>query len=180
VTINNASKLNLTEVKIRPVELSDKEQIALLANNKKVWDNLRDYMPFPYTQNDALQYINLSIKDQSLHNFAIEYQGELCGMIGLIIQSDVYRKSAELGYWIGEPYWGKGIATKAVELITILGFNKLNLIRIQAGVFDFNIASMKVLEKNGYHKEGVAKQAVIKNNIACDEHRYAILNKHIN
>jgi len=172
--------LKLAEVKIRPLELSDKEQIAALANNKKVWDNLRDYMPFPYTPEDALQFINLSQKDQSLQNFAIEYRGELSGIIGLIMQSDVYRKSAELGYWIGEPFWGKGIATKAVELITDFGFKKLKLIRIQAGVFDFNIASMKVLEKNGYQKEGVAKHAAIKNNVVCDEHRYAILNEKIN
>jgi RimJ/RimL family protein N-acetyltransferase len=81
-------------------------------------------------------------------------------------------KIAEIGYWIGEPYWGKGIAGRAVALITANGFGELNLVRIYAGVFDFNIASMKVLEKNGFQKEGIFRHAVIKNGRICDEHRY--------
>jgi RimJ/RimL family protein N-acetyltransferase len=96
-------------------------------------------------------------------------------MIGLHPQKDVYRLSAELGYWIGEPFWGNGIATKAVELILKYGFETLNLNRIYAGVFEHNIASMRVLEKCDFVKEGIAKQAVIKNNKVIDEHKFAII-----
>ena len=93
-------------------------------------------------------------------------------MIGLIVQKDVYRKSAEIGYWIGEPFWGMGIATKAVEPITEYGFMELELNRIYTGVFEYNTASMKVLEKNGFEKEGIFKDAIFKNSKVYDEHRF--------
>jgi len=160
---------------IRKLRLSDKKQIALLMNNKKIWDNIRDYIPFPYNESDAEFFINLSLEENEHHNFGIEYNGELCGAIGLIEKNDIYKDSAEIGYWIGEPYWGKGIATIATKLITSYGFEKLKLRRIFSGVFDFNIGSMKVLEKNGYKKEGVFKNAIIKNGKIMDEHRYYIL-----
>ena len=89
------------------------------------------------------------------------------------MQKDVYRESAEIGYWLGAPYWGKGIATKAVALVTHYGFETLRLNRIFTGVFSFNKASMRVLEKNGFTKEGIFKRAVVKNGITYDEHRYA-------
>ena len=160
------------KIKIRPLNLSDKSELAKLANNKKIWDNLRDYFPYPYNENDADFFIKLTEQENPKQNFGIEYNGKLCGVIGLIIQKDVYRKSAEIGYWIGEPYWGMGIATKAVELITVYGFNTLNLNRIYTGVFEYNTASMKVLEKNGFEKEGIFKKAVFKNEKFFDEHRY--------
>ena len=95
----------------------------------------------------------------------------------MVIQKDVYQKSAEIGYWIGEPFWGKGIATKAVELITKYGFDELNLNRIYTGVFEYNIVSMKVLEKNGFQKEGIFKNAVLKNDKVYDEHRFYKLSR---
>lgn len=165
------------EIKLRPLEVSDTAQLAKLANNKKVWDNLRDFIPHPYHVNDAKLFINFTKQENPKQSFGIEYEGKLCGVIGLVIQQDVYRKSAEIGYWIGEPYWAKGIATKAVELITAYGFNKLDLNRIYSGVFEYNIASMKVLEKNGFEKEGIFKNAIFKNDKFCDEHRFYKLNK---
>lgn len=93
-------------------------------------------------------------------------------MISIIEQSDIYRHSAELGYWLGEPYWGKGIVTEAVKMISSYGFNELKIERIFAGVFDFNKASINVLQKNGYQLEGISKNGVIKNNIIRDEHRF--------
>jgi len=164
-------------IKIRPLELSDKTPLAKIADNKKVWNNLRDYIPSPYNESDAEFFIRLTKQEKPPQNFGIEYKGEICGVIGLIIQQDVYRKSAEIGYWLGEDYWGKGIATKAVELITEYGFKTLHLIRIYTGVFEFNIASMKVLEKNDYIKEGIFKKAVFKNGKLWDEHRYYKLHK---
>ncbi|MFS4493965.1 GNAT family N-acetyltransferase [Maribacter sp. 2308TA10-17] len=165
------------KIKIRHLKLSDKAELAKLANNKKIWDNLRDYIPFPYKESDAEFFIDLTNKENPKQTFGIEYKGKLSGVIGLVIQKDVYKKSAEIGYWIGEAFWGNGIATKAVELITEYGFEKLDLNRIYTGVFDYNLASMKVLKKNGYEKEGIFKNAILKNEKICDEHRFFKLNE---
>jgi len=165
------------KIKIRHLKLSDKSELAKLANNKKIWDNLRDYIPFPYTESDADFFINLTKGEDPRQTFGIEYKGKLSGVIGLVMQKDVYQKSAEIGYWIGEPFWGNGIATKAVKLITEYGFNKLDLNRIFTGVFEHNRASMTVLEKNGYEKEGIFKNAIIKNDKVFNEHRFYKLNK---
>jgi RimJ/RimL family protein N-acetyltransferase len=169
--------LNSKEVKLRELQLSDISQLAKLANNKNIWINLRDIFPYPYSESDADLFINSVSEEKPKQNFGIEYYGDLCGVIGLIIQKDVYSKSAEIGYWIGEPFWRKGIATKAIELITNYGFKDLKLIRIHAGVFESNIASMKALEKNGYKKEGVFNKAVFKNDKVLNEHRYFKLNE---
>ncbi|MFD2563801.1 GNAT family N-acetyltransferase [Aquimarina rubra] len=165
------------EIKIRELKLSDTSRLAELANNSNIWNNLRDYFPYPYKESDAELFINHVQTQNPQQSFGIEYNNDICGVISLIIQSDVYRRSAEIGYWIGEPYWGKGIATKAVELITRYGFEKLNLIRIYAGIFENNIASMKILEKNGYINEGISLKAVVKNSVLLNEHRYFIVNK---
>ncbi len=165
------------KIKIRNLKLSDKAELAKLANNKNVWDNLRDYIPYPYMESDAEFFIGLTNKENPKQTFGIEYKGKLSGVIGLVVQKDVYQKSAEIGYWIGEPFWGNGIATRAVELITKYGFDTLHLNRIYTGVFEYNIASMRVLEKNGFKKEGIFKNAIIKNNKVCDEHRFYKLNE---
>ena len=164
------------EIKLRELHLSDKSQLAKLANNKKIWGSLRDSFPYPYSEKDAELFINVTAEENPKQNFAIEYAGDLCGVIGLIIQNDIYSKSAEIGYWIGEPFWGKGIAATAIKLLTNYGFEDLKLIRIYAGVFDFNIASMKALENSGYKKEGIFKKAIYKNDKVFDEHRYYKLN----
>ena len=107
--------------------------------------------------------------------FAIDYEGQFCGVIGLTRQTDVYKKTAEIGYWIGEPFWNKGIATKSVKLMTSYGLQSLDFIRIHTGVFEYNIGSMRVLEKNGYTKDGVFKKSIFKNGKIWDEHRYSII-----
>lgn len=165
------------KIKIRHLKLSDKAELAKLANNKKVWDNLRDYIPYPYRESDAEFFIDLTNKEEPKQTFGIEYKGKLSGVIGLVMQKDVYQKSAEIGYWIGEPFWGNGIATSVVELITKYGFDTLDLNRIFTGVFEYNIASMRVLEKNGYKKEGIFKNAILKNDKVYDEHRFYKLNE---
>jgi ribosomal-protein-alanine N-acetyltransferase len=158
---------------LRPLDGKDGLELASLANNKKIWDNLRDFIPFPYTTDDAICFINLAKQEKLQMTFAIEFDGRFCGVISLVGKQDVYRKTAEIGYWIGEPFWNKGIATEAVKLITDYGLNQLDYIRIHTGVFEFNIASMKVLEKNGYNKDGVFEKAVIKNGQIWNEHRYS-------
>jgi RimJ/RimL family protein N-acetyltransferase len=162
-------------IKLRPINKSDSDKLAELCNNKKIWDNLRDFIPFPYTTEDAADYIGYCQNEDPQQSFAIEFNNQFAGIIGLIIQPDVYRLSAEIGYWIGEPFWGKGIATKAVKLITEYGFNTLGLVRIHTGVFDFNKPSQRVLEKAGFKLEGIFEKSVIKNNKICNEYRYALI-----
>lgn len=162
---------------LRKLTEEDAPALTALANNKKIFDNVRDLLPHPYTLDDAFFFINLIKDEQPQVSFAIEYDGAFCGMIGLIPQKDVYRLTAEIGYWLGEPFWNKGIITKAVALVTNYGFNVLGLIRIYTGIFEYNTGSMKVLEKNGYKKECIFEKSIIKNGKIINEHRYYIINK---
>lgn len=160
------------KVRIRTLRYADREQLTKLANNKKIWLNVRDMFPHPYTFEDAEKFID-SVKQQDPQvTFAIEYDFKFVGAIGMVLQRDVYRFSAELGYWIGEPYWGKGITTRAVRLLCDYAFNKLNIEKLFAGVFQGNEGSKKVLEKCGFQLEGIARKAVFKNNKFLDEYRY--------
>lgn len=170
-------ELTTFNIKLRPFQKSDSKRLSELINNKKIWDNLRDYVPFPYSEKDASEFIDYCRQQNPQTSFAILYHEELAGSISLVRQSDVYSLTAEIGYWLGEPYWGLGIMTNAVRLITEYGFSTLNLVRIYTGVFDFNKASQRVLAKAGYQLEGIFERSVIKNNKICDELRYAIINK---
>lgn len=160
-------------VTIRKFRRSDKFRMAEIANNEKVAANLRDAFPSPYTLEDARKFISMCLRQVPYQIFAIEYEGEYVGNIGLHRQDDVYRRTAELGYFIGEPYWHKGITPRAVNLICEYGFRELDIIKIFSGVFSFNTASQRVLEKCGFTLEAVLKSAVIKNGKICDEYRYA-------
>ncbi len=160
------------KVRIRTLRYADREQLTVLANNKKIWLNVRDMFPHPYTFEDAEKFID-SVKQQDPQvTFAIEYDFKFVGAIGMVLQRDVYRFSAELGYWIGEPYWGKGIATKALTLMCNYAYDELNMEKLFAGVFEGNEGSKKVLEKCGFQLEGIARKAVYKNNKFLDEYRY--------
>lgn len=164
------------KVNLRRLSLSDAPEIARLINNRKIWDNLRDFIPNPYGVEDGEFFVNLTQKENPPQTFGIVLdETQLCGVIGLVIQQDVHRFSAEIGYWIGEEYWGKGIGTKAIHLMVDYGFNELSLNRIFSGVFEYNQPSMRILEKCGFMKEGIFKKAVFKNGNFYDEHRYAIL-----
>lgn len=164
-----------TQVWLRRFQPDDQVVVAELCNNRNIWNNLRDFIPSPYTREDAAAFIGQCLNEEPVKTFAILYGRQLAGTVGLVPQPDVYRISAELGYWIGEPYWGKGIATEAVKLITRYGFTRLGLKRIYAGVFDFNKASCRVLEKAGFTLESVRKQAAVKNGRICDEYHYTLL-----
>lgn len=161
------------DVVLREFMDSDIPKMAAYANNKKVFDNVRDAFPHPYSLADAKSFINMTGSLDPKTIFAIEYKGEYVGNIGLHLASDVYRKSAEIGYFIGEPFWNKGIVTTAVCLITEWGFKNLDIVRIFTGVFEFNKASQKVLEKCGYTREAVFRKSVFKNGIYLNEVRYA-------
>lgn len=166
-------KLFSNRLTLREFKLEDAATLSTLCNNRKIWDNVRDAMSHPYTLKDATDFIEKTANKEPQETFAIEYNNKLIGCIGIHPQTDVYRLSAEIGYWIGEPSWGQGFATEAIELILNYGLTELNLIRIYAGCFEFNKASQRVLEKAGFKKEGTFKNAVLKNNAICDEIRYA-------
>lgn len=163
-------------VSLRKFKESDAPRLAELANNEKIARNLRDGFPYPYNLEDARYFIKRCIEQKPALTFAIEYNGEYVGNTGLLIGLDVYRKSAEIGYFIGEPYWNKGITTKAVNLITEYGFRELGIIRIHAGIFEYNKPSMRVLEKCGFQKDCVLRKAIFKRNKIWDEHRYSKIN----
>lgn len=160
-------------VRLRYFTPNDAPRLAELADNEKVSRNLRDAFPNPYTLDDARKFIERSNAKDPVTVFAIEWDGEYVGNIGLAPGSDAYRLSAEIGYFIGEPYWNKGIATEAVNLVVDFGFNELGLVRIHTGVFEYNPASMRVLEKCGFERDGIFKKAVIKNGKIWDEVRYS-------
>jgi [ribosomal protein S5]-alanine N-acetyltransferase len=158
------------KVSIRPFIHANAAALAAGINSKKIWDNLRDYIPYPYGLADARDYILRQEGTDPVKNFAILYDGVLVGGCGIILKNDVYRKTAEIGYWVAETCWGKGIATEAVRLITAYAFSTFDIVRLQAAVFDYNRASMKVLEKNGFLLEAVHKKAVFKNGAVLDEY----------
>ncbi len=169
--------IKCTKFTIREFDLKDAESISIHANNKNVSSTLRDYFPYPYSKADAIRFINSIQPPQNKTNLGIEIEGEVVGGIGLIANVDVYKHSMELGYWLSEMYWGKGIMTEAIESIVNYGFRYFEVIKIYASVFENNKASMRVLEKVGFHKEAILKKAILKDNVLMEEHRYAIFKR---
>jgi RimJ/RimL family protein N-acetyltransferase len=162
---------------LRPFLLSDIDSLLKYANNKKVADNLTDAFPHPYTKKDAESFLERFMHDDPLKAFAIEINKEACGAISVSPQTDIHRKNAEMGYWLAEPYWGKGIIAEAVKLIIDYGFKTFDINRIFASPFSTNIASQHVLEKAGMKLEARFEKTVIKNGNYLDELDYAIRKK---
>lgn len=169
------SRLTNGSISLREFTSDDKFRIAELANNPKISINLRDAFPNPYTISDAENFLNKYAKLDSSRIFAIEFNHVYVGNIGLHKGEDVYRKSAEIGYFLGEQFWNLGIMTKAVNLICDFGFKNMDIVRIHAGIFEYNSASMRVLEKCGFKREGIFEKSVIKNGTFYNEIRYAKL-----
>ena len=159
-------------------DISPKE-IQHLANNYRIKKNLRDLFPFPYSIEDATTFLELVSNGVMGHVFAIVYNNDFIGIGSLIPQNYEHRGNAEIGYWIGEPYWGRGYATAAVKLLIQFAFENLDITRAYAYVYSFNSASMRVLEKSGFQKEAVLLLSVIKEGKLYDEHLYSISNNRI-
>jgi len=157
-------------VSLRAWQREDAQALASIANNRKIWNNLRDQLPHPYTVMDAMQWIAHCKEQDPLVNFAVIYKGQVAGSIGCVPRTDVYRKTMEVGYFIGEQYKGNGIATEAVRILIQHIQQRFDAVRIYAEVFAFNKASMRVLQKNGFYLEGIRRKAVIKNNIVLDDY----------
>ena len=149
-------------ITLKPLSPPDAEGFAALANNPNVSATMRDGFPYPYTLSHARAFIEAQQGSQPPHVFGIHYNGAIIGATGLHPQADVYRFSAELGYWIGQPYWGKGLTTRAVNLMVPYGFNTLQLNRIYADVYSSNPPSVRVLQKCGLIGEGLFKDSVFK------------------
>jgi len=164
-------------ISLRKLKLSDANRFAELANNKNIWLFMRDAFPHPYSKNDAIKFINFTNDVKTNSIFGIIYNDELVGAVGLHEQQDINRFSMELGYWIGEPYWNKGIASKAVALIIDYGFKNLDINRIFAGTIQDNLAFTKVLKNNDFKPEGLSKKSAFKNNKFQDEYHFALLKK---
>ena len=163
--------------KLREWRLSDAAALAENANNINIWNNIRDSFPHPYSEEDGKQFITTVINMPKPTSLAIEVDGKVVGSIGITLQADVERIAAEMGYFIGEKYWNRGITTKAVKEMAAYAFANFPIRKIYAPVFDFNIASQKVLQKAGFEQEAVLKQAAIKNGKIIDLHYYSIMRK---
>jgi RimJ/RimL family protein N-acetyltransferase len=172
-------ELPINDWKIRSWQTGDAGALLKYANNSRVWINLRDSFPYPYTEADARAWLAAAVLQIPETAFAIASNDEAIGGIGLQPQYDVYRKSAEIGYWLGEPFWGRGIATLAVRALTAYAFSRLDLERIYASVFGWNPASARVLEKAGYRLEGRMRSAVYKNGKLTDQLLYGITRKDV-
>ena len=167
--------LELGDFCIRSYARGDTRAVFTYANNPNVSRHLRDSFPYPYTRRDALRWVSAALAQDVETNFAIATADELIGGIGFQMQADVQRHSAEVGYWLGEPHWGRGITTRAVAAIVDYAFGHFDLVRLYAYVFEGNVASERVLEKNGFVCEGVLRQSVFKNGRFLDQKLFARL-----
>jgi RimJ/RimL family protein N-acetyltransferase len=168
-------KLILTHAEVRSLEARDVDSIATHANNREIWLNLRDRFPYPYTRADAQGYIRASRKMAPECNFAIAVEGTAVGGIGFHLQGDVERISAEIGYWLAKPFWGRGITTEALVALTKYAIDTHGLTRVYALPFAFNVASCRVLEKAGYLLEARLRRSAIKDGRIVDQMQYAFI-----
>lgn len=159
---------------LRPWKASDINSLIKYANNWNIAKNLTNQFPHPYTIQDGKAFIEYATKDDPIHIFAIEVNQEAVGGIGIHPQSDIFIKNAELGYWLGEPFWGHGIVSKAIKQIIQFGFSTFEIERIFARPYGTNVASQKILEKNNFLLEGRYNNILYKNGEYLDELIYAI------
>jgi RimJ/RimL family protein N-acetyltransferase len=172
-------KISFGESCIRSFELTDKDSLVKYANNINVSKNLKDGFPFPYTESNAEEWLMFACNQNPEFSFAIATAKELVGGIGIAPQEDVYRYSVEIGYWLAEPFWGRGIVTNALKEMTKYTFNNFNYNRIFAGVFEGNTASEEVLKKAGYKLEATLKKSVYKKGKFLDQYIYSIFREEI-
>lgn len=161
-------------LQLRPWQMKDAANLVAICNNKKIWDSIRDLMPHPYTRSDAIDFLGMAMAKKPLENFCIEADGAVVGNIGLVRFSDIYRKKLEIGYVVGEKYWGRGYATEAVRLMLDYAWKQFDVVKIFASVYESNRASMKVLENNGFSLEAVHKKGVYKNEKYLDEYIFSV------
>ena len=168
-------QLMLKTCDVRSWRTSDAESLLRHANNRNIWLNLRDAFPHPYTKHDARAYIR-SVRERTPETtFAIAVDDEAVGSVGFVLRTDVERVSAEIGYWLAEPFWGRGIATEALAALTQYAIVAHGLTRIYALPFAWNLASCRVLEKAGYVLEARLRRSAIKDGEITDQMQYAYI-----
>jgi [ribosomal protein S5]-alanine N-acetyltransferase len=166
-------RLILKTCELRSWRLRDLDSMVAHANNRNIWINLRDRFPHPYTARDGRAFLKHALAQQPETAFAIAVNGDAVGAIGFQISNDVERVSAEIGYWVGEPFWGRGIATEALVALTRYAIAGHGLTRIYAVPFAWNAASCRVLEKAGYVLEGRLRRSAVKDGKVTDQLQYA-------
>lgn len=162
-------------LELRPFSMDDVSSIAKYANNENIEKWLRDGFPHPYSLKDAKDFIEPLVDMESPNIFAISLDGEAIGSLGVFFQENVYKRSAEIGYWLGEPFWGRGIMASSIRVLTQYLFSSYDLVRIFSEPYSDNIASIKTLEKAGYKYEGTKKKAVYKHGQFHDTCLYAAI-----
>lgn len=162
---------------IRKWRIEDKSDLAINLNNLKVMNNLRDGLPYPYTEHNAEDFIRtmLAADQNSTFAFAITLDGKVIGNIGVFRQDNIHSRTAEMGYYIGEPYWGNGYVTNAIKQVCAYVFENTDIIRIFAEPFAHNKASCRALEKAGFQYEGTLKCNAMKCGNIVDMKMYALI-----
>jgi RimJ/RimL family protein N-acetyltransferase len=168
-------RLVLPSGDVRSWRASDVESLSHHADNEKIWLNLRDLFPHPYTKRAAREYIKGVRERRPETSFAIAVDDQAVGGIGFVLHKDVERVSAEIGYWIGEDFWGRGLATEALAAVTRHAIETHGLTRMFAVPFAWNVASCRVLEKAGYELEARLRRSAIKNGTITDQLQYAFI-----
>lgn len=167
--------LELQRCRVRSWETGDVESLTRYADNVKIWLNLRDAFPHPYTKQNARDWVRFARSKEPETSFAIVVDNHAIGGIGFILHPDVERVSAEIGYWIGEPYWGRGIVCDALRAVTEYAMKTHGLTRVYALPFARNAASCRVLEKAGFVLEGRLRKSAIKDGVVIDQMQYAFI-----
>src|SRR5881275_639580 len=165
-------ELKLARCTLRPWRVGDETSLVRNANNRRVWHNL-SRLPHPYTRQDADAWIARASTHVPVVDFAIVVDGDAVGGIGVELGRDVFLRSAEIGYWLGEPFWGRGIATEALRALTEYAIVTHGLTRVYAVPFASNRASCRVLEKAGYVLEGRLRRSAVKDGSITDQLQYA-------
>ena len=168
-------KIALRTCEIRLWQPADLQSLVTHANNREIWINLRDRFPHPYTMRDGRNFIRLARSMTPPSIFAIAVDGAAVGAIGFVLKEDVERVSAEIGYWLGAPFWGGGITTEALVAMTEYAIEHHNLTRVFAVPFAYNTASCRVLEKAGYKLEARLQRSAIKDGVIVDQLQYAFI-----
>jgi RimJ/RimL family protein N-acetyltransferase len=168
-------KLTLSSCEVRSWQAGDVSSLVTHANNRNVWINLRDRFPYPYTRRDGRMFIKLARQMKPESFFAIAVDGAAVGGIGFVPQHDVDRVSTEVGYWLGESFWGRGIATEALVAVTRYAIETHGVTRAYAVPFAHNLASCRVLEKAGYVLEARLRRSAIKDGQVLDQLQYAFI-----
>jgi RimJ/RimL family protein N-acetyltransferase len=173
-------KLEAGETLLRPWRLADAGPLTRLADDRRIWAGLRDAFPHPYRITDARRFIRIARQHKPHTYFAIVEGGRLAGSIGYRVHADVERVGAEVGYWVAPEFWGRGIATTALRLLTEHAFERNpDLRRLYAVPFSSNPASARVLEKAGYTREGTLRQSAIKDGRILDQWMYSIVREEL-